>query len=163
MIETFKDGIIVWLRDVGDVDDPCWVPCNKIDPGAFMFISVDMASTAVALSPLTEAFEQFKLAFISAGGTRNPLTPAKGWRKTEQVFRRVVTKDKHDPQAVVTGTQAFAAYMRKLVAADPLKVEYIPGPIPFLNGEQFMQDWNRACAKPAAPTMFDVAQSLTDR
>lgn len=27
----------VWLRDIGTADDPCWVVCNKIDPGAVEF------------------------------------------------------------------------------------------------------------------------------
>ncbi len=122
-------------------------------------------SQAVALSPITEAFEQFKLAFISAGGTRNPKSAsAKGWRPAEVVFTRLVRKDKHDPQAIITGTQAYAAYMRRVIAADSSKVNYVPAPKPFLNGEQFMQDWDRAKGpQPPAPSMFDVAESLTTR
>lgn len=28
----------VWLRNVGDTDDECWVVCAKGDPGAVEFV-----------------------------------------------------------------------------------------------------------------------------
>lgn len=35
------DDIIVYLRDVGDAEDPCWVVCAKGDPGAVAFAPVE--------------------------------------------------------------------------------------------------------------------------
>ncbi|UVO33983.1 hypothetical protein KUL72_20950 [Bradyrhizobium arachidis] len=32
--------VSVWLRDAGDAEDACWVPCAKGDPGATEFAKV---------------------------------------------------------------------------------------------------------------------------
>jgi hypothetical protein len=38
--------ITVWLRDVGDDDNECWVVCAKGDPGAVEFTGYsDIAAT----------------------------------------------------------------------------------------------------------------------
>lgn len=31
------DTVVVWLRNVGDDEDDCWIPCAKGDPGAVAF------------------------------------------------------------------------------------------------------------------------------
>jgi hypothetical protein len=176
MTDTFKDGIEAAVHAVEELD--CIYINNDRHPfggiPADEFSSVHRAALqeavatirallgySIVVSPLTEAFEHFKLAFISAGGTRNPKSAsAKGWRPAEVVFTRLVRKDKHDSQAIVTGTQAYAAYMRRVIAADLAKVNYVPAPKPFLNGEQFMQDWGRAKCEAPAASMFDVAHAL---
>lgn len=42
----------VWLRDAGDEDDPCWVPCAKGDPGAVRFVQADTAYRELTPSEL---------------------------------------------------------------------------------------------------------------
>ena len=171
MTDTFKDGIEAAARLVKDQVDEHSSEFHRSVFGSLARAILKLEppqSTAVAIDPIAESFEQFKRAFISAGGTRNPTTPQRGWKKTEEAFRRQITKNRHDPQAIVTGTQAFAAYCRKRIAADPSSSEWIPGPVPFLNGEKFMHPWDRAAPSQArgnqrgAVSMFDVEEQLGD-
>lgn len=38
MSKRTKSFETIWMKDVGDKQDSCWVPCNKIDRGAVEFI-----------------------------------------------------------------------------------------------------------------------------
>lgn len=160
---TFKDGIEVWLRDLGDDSDQCWVPCAKGDPGAVMFVSVAEQSTALVINPITTAFVRFQEIYLQAGGGRQPKTvTAKGWDPARKVFERLIKKQKHDAEAIITGTAAY-------VATRP-ETRFVKAPEAFLNAEWFTKDWGRISEPTAprgsqrgAPSLFDVEQSLTVR
>jgi Lar family restriction alleviation protein len=186
MTSTFKDGIELLpcpfcgceaeIREGSHTHDTWFVRCTACQIKTVISYTKDEPisewnkrtstpeqSIAVALSPLNEAWEEFKRIYISIGGTRNPRQPhLKGWSPAKPAFDRAA-KD-HDPRDIIHGTIAYAAYMRKRIAADPSEARFVPAPRPFLNDRKFTWTWDGAqCAKPAAPSMFDVAQSLTER
>lgn len=39
-LRNISEGAEQYLRDVGTIEDPCWVPCAKGDPGAILFREV---------------------------------------------------------------------------------------------------------------------------
>lgn len=89
------------------------------------------------VTDLEAAFRRFKLAYVQAGGFRNPKSiDAKGWGPAEKKFVSLVRRRKHDSEAIITGTLAYAATRPE--------ANFVPAPEVFLNGEQFMRDWARA-------------------
>lgn len=45
--------ITVWLRNAGDAEDECWMPCAKGDPGAVLFEPVGGAGAVALTQALT--------------------------------------------------------------------------------------------------------------
>lgn len=150
MADTFQDGIEAAAR------------LMEAEGGLFgrdlaAKIRALQCGDAVPVTDLEEAFRQFKRAYLSAGGFRNPKTEgAKGWDAAEAKFKQLVTKKKHSATAIVMGTQAFAASRPQ--------PQYVRAPDVFLNKEEFCFDYSRAQpngTKNGVRTLFDTARDLS--
>lgn len=115
-------------------------------------------SVSIAVT-LDAKFRDFQTAFLAAGGFRQPKSiDAKGWDAARKVFIRLVTKQKHNPDAIVTGTAAYAVWV---AFRGEREIEFVPAPEKFLNKEWFTRDWRCIGAAPTghqrgATNLFEV-------
>ena len=155
----FKDGLEAAAAVIEEQDSGLfgaqWI---KELAAAVRAIPVPADDGSGVMPTIDASFDDFKEVYrtLNAGGNgqRNHWGPAK--RKFEQLVR----VRKHDPQAIVTGTQNYAASR-----PDP---QYVRAPEVFLNKEMFMTDYSeaiRAADRGSVPgsTAFDVVESLRAR
>jgi hypothetical protein len=134
LIET-QDGLFTDLRDLAR-------RVRAIEAPA-------LPGMPTKIEAMDEAFTRFQAAYVRAGGFRNP---TKGrWPAARKKFEEVVRRRKHDVEAIISGTAAYAQ-----TRPDP---QYVPAPERFLHQEQFLRDWARAGTR-AKPTIYDLQTHL---
>lgn len=110
------------------------------------------------MSAIEEAFERFKAVYLGIGGFRNPSSASsKGWGASQKAFERLVKKQKHHPDAIISGTAAYAATRPD--------IQFVKAPEAFLHAEWFTKDWSRARNaipatgnKSGATSLFDLVR-----
>lgn len=155
MSDTFRDGIEAAAQLVEDEDCTFVGRAWLRDIAAKLRALTPPSTELVVIDSLEAKFIEFQHAFLSAGGYRQPRSiEAKGWGAARKVFLRLVKKQKHDPDAIVTGTLAFAG-----TKPEP---QYVPAPEVFLNREGFTKNWDQARAvapkgnQNGATSLFDI-------
>lgn len=171
MAETFRDGIeaaaqLIEARisENSPVMNQMWADLARdiraLSPSSTALMGVRLS----VLVALEARFRYFAIAFLAAGGNRQPKSiDAKGWDAARKNFIRLVTKQKHNPDAIVSGTWAYADHMKAKIDRDPANVDFVPAPEVFLNKEWFTKTWtpNGGGPKPTgnqrgATSLFDV-------
>lgn len=110
----------------------------------------------VVVTDLDAAFRRFAIIYAGIGGHRNPQSPqARGWSAAKVKFMTLIKKQKHDPEAIISGTMAYAM-------SNPDK-QFVPAPEVFLNKERFLNDWSRATGTKPAPTLYDAEDHFVNR